>query len=136
VVFGMGFAKARFRVVGAKSSVSGVAIVDTGSIMSVVDLNIAKAIGLKPTGRVVELATLSGDEVLCDEMLTEVFEIEGKALAIERVAVCKLPSKAREKLRALGAGPNMVIGMVTLEGAGLVINPAMGKLEKVDWLAL
>jgi len=60
--------------------------------------------------------TLSGDEILCNEMLTEVFEVEGEeALASERVAVCKLPSKAREKLKALGADPNIVIGVITTE---------------------
>ncbi len=46
--------------------------------------------------RVVKLVTLSGDEVLCDEMLTEVFEVESGALASERAAVCKLPSKVGE----------------------------------------
>ncbi len=132
----MGFAKAKFRIVGAKASVDGLAIVDTGSLMSVVDEEVAKALGLRPSGRTVRLTTLSGEEVSCNEMLTEFFEVEGETLAYERVAVCKLPDSVKKKLGAMEVDPRLIIGVVTLEAAGFTVNPVTGKLEKVGWLAL
>ncbi len=114
----------------------GVALVDTGSPMTVVDRGVAEALGLRPTGRTVKLATLSGVEVLCSEAVAELFEVEGEALAYERAAVCELPGSVREKLSAMGADPSLIIGVITLEAAGFAVNPVTGKLERVGWLAL
>ena len=50
--------------------------------------------------------------------------------------MCKLPDNVRDKLRAMGADPRVIIGVVTLEAAGFTVNPLTGKLEKVGWLAL
>jgi len=132
----MGLAKARFKIVGEKASLRDVAVVDTGSLMSIVDEEIASTLGLKPTGRTLRLTTLSGEEVLCEEMLSMSFEIEDERLAYERVAVCKLSEKVKERLKAMRVSPHVIIGVMTLEAAGFVVNPLTGKIEKVGWLAL
>ena len=62
----------------------GAAIVDTSSLMSIIDSGAAEALGLTPTGRTVKLTTSSGEEVLCDEMLVRVFELEDERLVFER----------------------------------------------------
>ena len=132
----MGFTRAKFRVLGDRDYVEGTAIVDTGSLLSIIDENIAEKLGLKPTKRIIKLTTLSGEDVTCSEMLTSAFEIEGEKLVSERVAVCKLPNNVREKLRAMGVYDGVIIGVVTLETAGFAVNPLTGKIEKVGWLAL
>ena len=114
----------------------GIAVVDTGSLMSIVDEGAAGTLGLTPTGRTVELTTLPGEEVLCNEVLVKVFELEDERLVSERVAVCELPDNVKGKLKAMGADPWLIIGVVTLEAAGFTVNPLTGKLEKVGWLAL
>ena len=132
----MGFAKARFKLLGGETSLEGTAVVDAGSLMSIVDRDVADTLGLTCTGRTIKLTTLSGEKVLCDEMLVRVFELEDEKLVYERVAVCKLPSNVKRKLRAMGADPHVIIGVVTLEAAGFTVNPLTGRLEKVGWLAL
>jgi len=132
----MGFAKARFKLLGEETSLEGTAVVDTGSLMSIVDRDVADTLGLTCTGRTIKLTTLSGEEVLCDEMLVRVFELENEKLVYERVAVCRLPNNVKHKLRAMGADPRVIIGVVTLEAAGFTVNPLTGRLEKVGWLAL
>jgi predicted aspartyl protease len=132
----MGFARAKFKVSGNRDYIEGIAIVDTGSLLSIIDESVAEKLGLKSTGRVVKLTTLSGEEVECNEMLTRTFEVEGERIVSERVAVCKLPNNIREKLRTMGVYDGLIIGVVTLETAGFAVNPLTGKIEKVGWLAL
>ena len=132
----MGFTRAKFRVSGDRDCIEGIAIVDTGSLLSIIDENIAEKLGLKPTKRTIKLTTLSGEEVMCSEMLTSAFEIESEKLVSERVAVCKLSNNVREKLRVMGVYEGVIIGVVTLETAGFAVNPLTGKIEKVGWLAL
>ena len=132
----MGFARAKFRISGEKASLEGVAVVDTNSLMTVVDKKLVDELGLVPTTRILRLTTLSGEEVLCDEMLSKELMLEDEKLASERVATCELPSNVKEKLKAMNADPCIIIGVVTLEAAGLIVNPLTGKLQKVGWLAL
>lgn len=132
----MGFTRAKFRISGDKDSIEGIAIVDTGSLLSIIDENIAEKLGLKRTERTIRLTTLSGEEVICSEMLTSAFEIESEKLVSERVAVCKLPNNVSEKLRVMGVYDGVIVGVVTLETAGFTVNPLSGKIEKVRWLAL
>ena len=129
-------AKARFRLSGTKGSLEGLALVDTGSLMCVVDEEAADRLGLKPTGRKLKLTTLSGGEVMCGEMISEFLELEGEKLVSERVAVCSLPGSVKGKLEAMDVSPNVIIGVITLEAAGLTVNPLTGELEKLGWLSL
>lgn len=126
----MGFAKARFKVLGDKGSLEGTGIVDTGSLMSVIDEDLADELGLKYTGRSMELTTLSGEEITSTEALISALEVEGERLVSERVAVCRLPNNVKEKLRAMGAHEQVIIGVITLEAAGFTVNPLKGRLEK------
>jgi len=132
----MGFARARFRIQGASGQVSGEALVDTGALMTVVDEALSSSLGLRPTGRTIRLTTLSGHEVICKEALSELLELEGETLLAERVAVCALPEQVKEKLRELGVHEGILIGTITLEAAGFVVDPVTGRLRRVGWLAL
>jgi predicted aspartyl protease len=57
MVESVGFAKAKFRVSGDRDCIEDTAIVDIGSLLSVIDESVAERLGLKPTGRVVKLTT-------------------------------------------------------------------------------
>ena len=36
----------------------------------------------------------------------------------------------------MDVSPNVIIGVITLEAAGLTVNPLTGELEKLGWLSL
>lgn len=116
--------------------VEGLAIVDTGSLMSVVDEELGEKLQLTYTGRFVKLTTLSGEEVTCREALSITLTLEDEKLISERVTIYRLPSNIKEKLRAMDVHDQVIIGVLTLEAAGFVINPKTGKLEKIGWLAI
>jgi len=62
--------------------------------------------------------------------------VEGERLVSERAAMCKLPSDVKEKLRAMGANEQVITGVITLEAAGLTVNPLKESPEKAGWPAL
>ena len=49
----------------------------------------------------------------------------------ERAAVCALPEQVKEKLREPGVHEGILIGAITLEAAGFVVDPAAGRLRRV-----
>ena len=132
----LGFVRTNFEIFGEKKSLRGIAVVDTGSLMTILDRSIAESLNLKSTGRSLELTTLSGEKVFCSEMVTSKLIVEGETLVSERVAVCELPTNTKEKLKAMDVDPYLIIGVITLEAAGLKANPVTGKVEKVGWVSL
>jgi predicted aspartyl protease len=132
----MGIVLSRFRLVGTKGSASGKAVVDTGTLMSILDRDFAEQIGVERTGRKIDLMTLSGQIVSCEEVLVKELEIEGERLLSEKMAVCELPENVKKMLREKEASENLIVGAVSLELAGYGIDPRRRKLVKVGWLGV
>jgi predicted aspartyl protease len=132
----MGIVLSRFRLVGTKGSASGKAVVDTGTLMSILDRDFAEQIGVERTGRKIDLMTLSGQIVSCEEVLVKELEIEGERLLSEKMAVCELPENVKKMLREKEASENLIVGAVSLELAGYGIDPRTRKLVKVGWLGV
>lgn len=132
----MGIVRANFRISGELADLGGIALVDTGSSLSLVEQAAAEKLGLRPTGRSLKLVTLSGEELHCSEALTSFLELEGECLAQERVGICRFPETVIKKLRTMRLHPQVIIGLISLEAAGFAPNPRTGKLEKVGWIAL
>ena len=79
----MGFAKAKFRIVGSRGSLEGIALVDTGAWLTVIDVELAEGIGVKYTGLTVVLTSFSGHKVSCREAVVDSITIEGKVAPLE-----------------------------------------------------
>lgn len=59
----MGFAKAKFRLIGDRGSTEGFALVDSGAWYTVVDEELAKHIGVRYTGLIITLTSFSGHRI-------------------------------------------------------------------------
>jgi len=125
--------KAAVRLLGLKSSYAATnALVDTGARMTLVDRSLAELIGVEYTGRKLSLISVSGHRIEALEALVPELVLEGEVLKYEAVAVAEIPREVRELLRRNGVDEHVIIGLLTLERAGMMPNPATGKLEKVE----
>jgi len=129
----MAIVKAAVRLTGLKSSyTASSALVDTGARMTLVDKSLAEGIGVEYTGRKLSLVSASSHRVEALEALVPEFVLEGEALKYEVVAVAVLPREVRETLQRNGLDEHIIVGLLTLERAGMRPNPATGRLERVE----
>jgi len=129
----MAIVGATIRLTGLKSSyTTSNAFVDTGARMTIVDKSLAEHIGVEYTGRKLSLVSASSHRIEALEALVPEFILEGEALKYEVVAVAELPKEVREVLQRNGLDEYIIIGLLTLERAGMRLNPATGRLERVE----
>jgi hypothetical protein len=112
----MGFAKARFRLMGDRGSEEGVAIVDSGTWYTIIDEKLAEYLGVKYTGLSLTLTSFSGHRIMCREAIISSVAIEGKTAPSELVAVCPITEPIRELLKAHEVDDRLVIGFTPLKG--------------------
>jgi len=129
----MAIVGATIRLTGLKSSYTASnVLVDTGARMTIVDKSLAERIGVDYTGRKLSLVSVSGHRIEALEALVPEFVLEGEALKYEVVAVAELPKDVREALQRNGLDEYIIIGLLTLERAGMRPNPATRRLERVE----
>lgn len=128
--------KASITINGDKSSISGVALTDTGSALTLLDEVIANMVGVRISNRKIRLVVADGHEVVAELGVIKELIVEGESLLEVHVGVTKFPEKVKEILRNLGLADWCVIGLATLEILGLVPNTSSGKLEKVGVIIL
>ncbi|MEM2751402.1 MAG: hypothetical protein QXH53_07045 [Nitrososphaerales archaeon] len=124
----MGFAKAKFRLIGDRSSTEGFALVDSGAWYTVVDEELAKHIGVRYTGLIITLTSFSGHRIACREAVINSVVIEGRTAPFELIAVCSIPETVKELLRRQDVKEQLVVGVHTLERLGYAIDVATHKL--------
>ena len=91
-----------------------VGLVDTGSTFTVIPRKVFETLGLKPTGRRVEVETAKGTRELQETYLR---------LSSDGVTVLT-PGLISNELRSV------LVGVITLEQLSFKVNPLTGKLEK------
>lgn len=121
-------AKARFKLVGDRGSIEGLALVDSGDWYTVVDEKLAEGIGVRYTGLTVILTSFSGHKITCREAIVNSIALEGKSAPLELVAVCQIPKSVRELLRKYEVCDQLVVGVHTLERLGFAIDVVTHKL--------
>ena len=126
----MGFASAKFRLVGDGGTVEGLALVDSGAGYTVIDEELAKTLDVGYTGLTIVLTSFSGHRISCREAVLKSITIEGKTAPSELVAVCSIPEPVEELLKKQGANHQLVIGVHTLERLGYAIDVIEHKLIK------
>lgn len=124
----MGFASAKFRLVGDGGTAEGLALVDSGAGYTVIDEELAKTLNVGYTGLTIVLTSFSGQRISCREAVLKSITIEGKTAPSELVAVCSIPEPVEELLKKQGANHQLVIGVHTLERLGYAIDVIEHKL--------
>jgi len=128
--------KAGFRVVGSRGSIEGVALVDTGASLTMLDRGAADSVGVRYVGRRVRAVVADGREVEGELAVVDRLAVEGEELPYAYVAVLDFPAKVREKLREEGLSDCCIIGLTTLELLQLTPDAATGRLRKTSALLL
>jgi len=129
----MTIVRAAVRLAGLKNSYTvDSALVDTGTRMTLIDTSLAEHLGVEYTGRKLSFVSASGHRVEAAEALVPELVLEGEALKYEAVAVTEIPGEVREALGESGLDELLIIGLLTLERAGMKPNPVTGKLERVE----
>jgi predicted aspartyl protease len=124
--------KARVGMSGSRGSYSSIALVDTGARMTLVDRMVAERVGVEYTGRVLGFTSISCHVVKAVEAIVPVFEVEGKVLKYEIVAVAGIPENVKRVLSQNGLDENVVVGLLTIERANMVPDTTTGTLRRVE----
>ena len=128
--------KANVSVVGAKNSLGGIALVDTGAPITLLDEAIANHIEVRYVGRRLGLVVADGHEVSAELAIVNKLIVEGEELPGAHLAVFRFSDEVKRRLRAHGVMDGCIIGLSALEILGLAANTTTGKVERVGSLLL
>ncbi len=128
----MGIVKARVRLKGMRSSRECVALVDTGAAMTVIDKGLAEEVGVTYTGRKRSLVSATGHKLEGEVAIIRELVVEDEVLDYEKVMVVELSGEVSKVLRDMGVEDSVIIGLTTIELAGLMPDTATGRLKKVE----
>jgi predicted aspartyl protease len=105
--------------------------VDTGAAMTVVDGEVADAVGVMYTGRRMLISTavhrLEGEVAIVREL-----NIEEEVLDYEKVLAVKLAEEVKKTLRELDVDDSIILGITTIELAGFIPDTTTGRLRKIE----
>jgi predicted aspartyl protease len=128
----MGTVRARVVLRGSKGSREGTALVDTGAAMTVVDKDIADAVGVVYTGRGRTLISATGHRLEGEVAVVRELIVEGEVLDYEKVLAVRLNEEVKKALRNLDVDDSIIIGITTIELAGLIPDTATSRLRKIE----
>jgi len=132
----MTLVKAPIKLHGDRNSVDGMALVDTGSSMTVLDREVADKIGVKYTGRERTLVTASGHKLEGEIAVVNKLTIEGEVLDYAHTLVTQVPNEVKDVLSRNELADWIIVGVTTLELVGYAADTTTGKLRKVEALFL
>lgn len=128
----MGTVRARVVVTGSKGSREGTALVDTGAVMTVVDRDVADAVGVVYTGRRRALISAAGHRLEGEVAVVRELIVEGEVLDYEKVLAVRLNEEVKKVLRSLDVDDSIIVGVTTIELAGFIPDTATGRLRKIE----
>jgi predicted aspartyl protease len=128
----LGTVRARVVVTGSKGSREGTALVDTGAVMTVVDRDVADAVGVVYTGRRRALISATGHRLEGEVAVVRELIVEGEVLDYEKVLAVRLNEEVKKALRSLDVDDSIIVGVTTIELAGFIPDTATGRLRKIE----
>jgi len=128
----LGTLRARVVVTGSKGSREGTALVDTGAVMTVVDRDVADAVGVVYTGRRRALISATGHRLEGEVAVVRELIVEGEVLDYEKVLAVRLNEEVKKALRSLDVDDSIIVGVTTIELAGFIPDTATGRLRKIE----
>jgi predicted aspartyl protease len=128
----MGIVRTRVSLKGMRGSKDCIALVDTGAAMSVIDRSLAENVDVTYTGRRRSLVSATGHKLKGEVAIVRELVVEDEVLDYEKVMVVELSGDVRKVLRELGVDNSVIVGLTTVELAGLMPDTATGRLKKVE----
>jgi predicted aspartyl protease len=128
----LGTVRARVVVTGSKGSREGTALVDTGAVMTVVDRDVADAVGVVYTGRRRALISATGHRLEGEVAVVRELIVEGEVLDYEKVLAVRLDEEVKRALRSLDVDDSIIVGVTTIELAGFIPDTATGRLRRIE----
>jgi len=124
--------RAEVVVKGSKGFREGTALVDTGAAMTVVDREVAGAVGVMYTGRRRKLISATGHRLEGEVAIVKELNVEGEVLDYEKILAVKLDEEVKKALRKLDVDDSIIIGITAIELAGFIPDTTKGKLRKIE----
>jgi len=131
-VVSLGIVRAKVVLRGSKGSREGAALVDTGAAMTVVDRDVADAVGVMYTGKRRTLMSATGHRLEGEVAIVRELSIEEEVLDYEKVLAVRLSEEVKKALRKLDVDDSIIIGITTVELAGFIPDTNTGKLRKIE----
>jgi predicted aspartyl protease len=128
----MGIVRTRVSLKGMRGSKDCIALVGTGAAMTVIDRSLAENVGVTYTGRMRSLVSATGHKLEGEVAIVRELVVEDEVLDYEKVMVVELSGDVRKVLREMGVDDSVIIGLTTVELAGLMPDTATGRLKKVE----
>jgi predicted aspartyl protease len=128
----MGIVRTRVSLKGMRGSKECIALVDTGTAMTVIDRSLAENVGVTYTGRRRSLVSATGHKLEGEVAIVRELVIEDEVLDYEKVMVVELSGDVRKVLRDIDVDDSVIVGLTTVELAGLMPDTATGRLKKVE----
>jgi predicted aspartyl protease len=128
----LGIVRAKVVLRGSKGSREGAALVDTGAAMTVVDRDVADAVGVMYTGKRRTLMSATGHRLEGEVAIVRELSIEEEVLDYEKVLAVRLSEEVKKALRKLDVDDSIIIGITTIELAGFIPDTNTGKLRKIE----
>jgi predicted aspartyl protease len=128
----MDIVRARVSLKGMRGSKDCIALVGTGAAMTVIDRSLAENVGVTYTGRRRSLVSATGHKLEGELAIVRELIVEDEVLDYEKVMVVELSGGLRKVLREMGVDDSVIIGLTTVELAGLMPDTATGRLKKAE----
>jgi predicted aspartyl protease len=128
----MGFVRTRVSLKGMRGTKDCIALVGTGAAMTVIDRSLAENVGVTYTGRRRSLVSATGHKLEGEVAIVRELVVEDEVLDYEKVMVVELSGDVRKVLREIGVDDSVIIGLTTVELAGLMPDTVTGRLKKVE----
>ncbi len=128
----MAIVRARLRLEGMKGNSEGVALVDTGASVTIVDREVADRVGVNYVKRTLMLTTASGHKMEGELAVIEKLIVEKEELPYAHLLIMKIPEEVKEMLRSKQLSDWGIIGLTTLELLNLMPDTTTGKLKKTE----
>jgi hypothetical protein len=100
--------------------------------MTVIDRSLAEEVGVTYTGRRRSLVSATGHKLEGQVAIVRELIVEDEVLDYEKVMVVELSGGLRKVLREMGVDDSVIVGLTTVELAGLMPDAATGRLKKVE----
>jgi predicted aspartyl protease len=128
----MSIVRTRVSLKGMRGTKDCIALVGTGAAMTVIDRSLAENVGVTYTGRRRSLVSATGHKLEGEVAIVRELVVEDEVLDYEKVMVVELSGDVRKVLREMGVDDSVIIGLTTVELAGLMPDTATGRLKKVE----
>lgn len=132
----MASVRAKIVVEGFKDRVKGLALVDSGASITILDENIADKVEVIHTGRRRSLTTASGHKIEGEIAILKKLIIDDEVLDYERTLIVEIPREVKETLRRNELAEWIMVGLLTIEAANYIPDTSTGTLKKVEGFIL